>query len=149
MKNTTSNKKSPQRVMDPKDIRSEVVHFKVSARENLNISMTAKRCGMTVSSYVRARALGYEPVARMTIEERDLITKLAQCRSDIANFINAINGLSSEEKRRMFRTPTLMEKWISEVKPIADAVSEFIREIRNRKMLRSRTANEEGREVMS
>ncbi|MBQ6768264.1 MAG: hypothetical protein IJQ38_01540 [Bacteroidaceae bacterium] len=67
----------------------------------------------------------------------------------IANFINAINGLSSEEKRRMFRSPMLMEKWISEVKPIADAVSEFIREIRNRKMLRSRTANKEGREVMS
>ncbi len=147
MKNNTSNKKSPQRVMDPKDKRSEVVHFKVSARENLDIGMTAKRCGMTVSSYVRARALGYEPVARMTIEERDLITKLAQCRSDIANFINAINGLSSEEKRKLFRTPTLMEKWISEVKPIADTVSEFIREIRNRKMLRSRTANEEGKEV--
>ena len=67
----------------------------------------------------------------------------------IANFINAINGLSSEEKRRMFRSTMLMEKWISEVKPIADAVSEFIREIRNRKMLRSRTANKEGREVMS
>lgn len=149
MKNTTSNKKSPQRVMDPKDKRSEVVHFKVSTRENLDISMTAKRCGMTVSSYVRARVLGYEPVSRMTTGEKELITKLAQCRSDIANFINAINGLSSEEKRKLFRTPTLMEKWISEVKPIADAVSEFIREVRNRKFLRSRTANEEGREVAS
>lgn len=149
MKNNSGNKKDPQRVMDPKDKRSEVVHFKVSARENLDISMTAKRCGMTVSSYVRARVLGYEPVARMTTEERDLITKLAQCRSDIANFINAINGLSSEEKRRLFRTPMLMEKWISEVKPIADAVSDFIREIRNRKMRCSRTAKKEGREVMS
>ena len=135
--------------MDPKDKRSEVVHFKVSTRENLDISMTAKRCGMTVSSYVRARALAYKPVALMTTGEKDLITKLAQCRSDIANFINAINGLSSEEKRKMFRTPTLMEKWISEVKPIADAVSEFIREVRNRKFLRSRTTNEEGREVAS
>lgn len=149
MKNNTDNTNNPQRVMDPKDKRSEVVHFKVSARENLDISMTAKRCGMTVSSYVRARALGYEPVARMATDEKDLITKLAQCRSDIANFINAINGLSSEEKRRLFRTPMLMEKWISEVKPIADAVSEFIREVRNRKMLRSRTTNEEGREVAS
>ena len=147
MKNNTSNKKSPQRVIDPKDKRSKVVHFKVSARENLDISMTAKRCGMTVSSYVRARVLGYEPVSRMTTGEKELITKLAQCRSDIANFINAINGLSSEEKRRLFRTPMLMKEWISEVKPIADAVSEFIREIRNKKMLRSRTANEEGKEV--
>lgn len=33
MKNNTSNKKSPQRVMDPKDKRSEIVHFKVSARD--------------------------------------------------------------------------------------------------------------------
>lgn len=147
MNNNSEGKKSFHRTVDPKNKRSELVHFKVSEHEDLGIKMTAKKCGMTVSSYVRARALGYEPIARMTTEEKDLITKLAQCRSDIANFINAINGLTTEEKRRLFRTPMLMEKWISEVKPIADAVSEFIREIRNRRMLRSRTTNEEEKEA--
>lgn len=138
--------KSPRKALDPKDKRSEVVHFKVNPRENLDIYTTSKKCGMTVSEYVRSRALGYEPIARMTTHEKDLITKLAQTRSDIANFINAINGLTSEEKQKLFHNRMLMEKWYNEVKPISDAVSEFIRNIRNMKMHRPRTANEIGEE---
>ena len=80
-------------------------------------------------------------VINLTTEEKDLITKLAQTRSDIANFINAIHGLTSEEKRKLFHNRQLMEKWFNEVKPISDAVSEFIRGIRDMKMLRPRTTN--------
>lgn len=140
-------KKSPVRGKAPQDKHSEIVHCKVTPKESLEISMTAKKCGMTISCFLRARALGYEPVARLSVEERDLITKLSQCRSDIANFINAINGLTSEEKIKLFHNRALMEKWYNEVKPIADAVSEFIRDIRNMKMLRPRTTNDEGKEV--
>ena len=139
--NNTNNKKSPRKALDPKDKRSEMVHFKVNPREYLDIYTTAKKCGMTVSEYVRSRALGYALIARMTTEEKELITKLAQARSDIANFINAINGLTSEEKRKLFRNRQMMEKWFNEVKPISDAVSEFIRGIRNMKMLRPRATN--------
>ena len=135
--------------MDPKDKRTEVVHFKVNARENLDLYTSAKKCGMTVSEFVRSRALGYQPIARMTTEEKDLITKLAQARSDIANFINAINGLTSEEKRKLFHNRQLMEKWYNEVRPIADAVSEFIRSIRNMKMLHPRTVSNYRKEASS
>ena len=139
--NNIIKKKSPRKALDPKDKRSEMVHFKVNPREYLDIYTTAKKCGMTVSEYVRSRALGYALIARMTTEEKELITKLAQARSDIANFINAINGLTSEEKRKLFRNRQMMEKWFNEVKPISDAVSEFIRGIRNMKMLRPRATN--------
>ena len=144
--NNAGNKKSPRKALEPKDKRSELVHFKVNPREYLDIYTTAKKCGMTVSEYVRSRALGYEPIARMTTEEKDLITKLALARSDIANFINAINGLTSEEKRKLFHNRQLMEKWYNEVKPISEAVSEFIRDIKNMKMLRPRTTNKTGKE---
>ncbi|QVJ79658.1 MULTISPECIES: hypothetical protein [Prevotellaceae] len=147
--NNWNKEKKTRKALDPKDKRSEVVHFKVNPRENHEIYTTAKKCGMTVSEYVRSRALGYEPIARMATDEKDLITKLAQTRSDIANFINAINGLTSEEKRKLFRNRQLMEKWYSEVKPISDAVSEFIRDIRNKKMLRPRTTNNTEKEVIS
>ncbi len=147
--NNWNKEKKTRKALDPKDKRSEVVHFKVNPRENNEIYTTAKKCGMTVSEYVRSRALGYEPIARMATDEKDLITKLAQTRSDIANFINAINGLTSEEKRKLFRNRQLMEKWYSEVKPISDAVSEFIRDIRNKKMLRPRTTNNTEKEVIS
>ena len=147
--NNWNKEKKPRKTLDTKDKRSEVVHFKANPREYLDIYTTAKMCGMTVSEYVRSRALGYEPIARMTTDEKDLITKLAQTRSDIANFINAINGLTSEEKRKLFHNRQLMEKWYSEVKPISDAVSEFIRDIRNKKMLRPRTTNNTEKEVIS
>ena len=145
--NSNMIKKSPVQSKTPQDMRSEQVHFKVTPRESLEISMAAKKCGMTVSSFLRARALGYEPVARLTTEEKDLITKLSQCRADIANFINAINGLTSEEKIKLFHNRLLMEKWYNEVKLIADAVSEFIRNIRNMKVFRPRTTNDEGKEA--
>ncbi len=147
MKNS-NKKKSPQGIIDPRDKRSEVVHFKVNPRENLDIYTTAKKCGMTVSAFVRARALGYEPIARLTQEEKDLITKLAQVRSDNANLANAISGLTGEEKRKLFHNRQLMEKWYSEIKPITDAVSDFIRDIRNMKMLRPRTTDKDGKELI-
>lgn len=140
MKNI-NDKKRPKRIMDSKDKRHEVVHVKVNAREKLGIYMTAKKCGMTVSSYLRARALGYEPIARLNADEKLLISKLTQCRADIANFINAINGLTSEEKRKLFHNRQLMEAWCNEVKPIADAVSLFIRDVKNMKMRYIGTTN--------
>ena len=144
---SNENKKRSIRRKAPQDKHSEMVHCKVTPKESLEISMTAKKCGLTVSSFLRARALGYEPVSRLTVEERDLITKLSQCRADIANFTNAINGLTSEEKIKLFHNRMLMEKWYNEVVPIADAVSEFIRDVRNMKMLRPRTSNNDGKEV--
>lgn len=144
---SNENKKRSIRRKAPQDKHSEMVHCKVTPKESLEISMTAKKCGLTVSSFLRARALGYEPVSRLTVKERDLITKLSQCRADIANFTNAINGLTSEEKIKLFHNRMLMEKWYNEVVPIADAVSEYIRDVRNMKMLRPRTSNNDGKEV--
>lgn len=145
MKNN-DNKKRSVRCKAPQDKCSEQVHCKVTPKESLEISITAKKCGLSVSSFLRARALGYEPVTRLTEVERSLITKLSQCRADIANFTNAINGLTSEEKIKLFHNRMLMEKWYNEVVPIADAVSEFIREVRNMKMLRPRTTNDDKKE---
>ena len=96
--------------MDPKDKRTEVVHFKVNARENLDLYTSAKKCGMTVSEF---------------------------------------DGLTSEEKRKLFHNRQLMEKWYNEVRPIADAVSEFIRSIRNMKMLHPRTVSNYRKEASS
>lgn len=144
---SNENKKRSIRRKAPQDKHSEMVHCKVTPKESLEISMTAKKCGLTVSSFLRARALGYEPVSRLTVKERDLITKLSRCRADIANFTNAINGLTSEEKIKLFHNRMLMEKWYNEVVPIADAVSEYIRDVRNMKMLRPRTLNNDGKEV--
>lgn len=144
---SNENKKRSIRRKAPQDKHSEMVHCKVTPKESLEISMTAKKCGLTVSSFLRARALGYEPVSRLTVKERDLITKLSQCRADIANFTNAINGLTSEEKIKLFHNRMLMQKWYNEVVPIADAVSEYIRDVRNMKMLRPRTSNNDGKEV--
>ncbi len=141
------NKNRPVRTKAPQDKCSEQIHCKVTSRERLEIVMTAKKCGMTLSSYLRARALGYEPVARFTAEDKLLITQLAQVRSDNANLINAISGLSGEEKRKLFHNRQMMEKWYNEVRPIAEAMTHFIREVRDRKALRPRTTNDDGKEA--
>lgn len=139
------NKKRPVQIKALQDKRIEQVHCKVTPRERLEICISAKLCAMTLSSFLRARALGYQPIARLSVEERELITELSKCRSDIANFTNAINGLTSEEKIKLFHNRMLMEKWYNEVVPIADAVSDFIRDVRNMKRVCPRTTNDEGK----
>ncbi len=145
--NTDNSKNSPSQMKNQEDKRSVVLHFKVTPSEATNIRLSVHKSGTTISSYLRSRALDYEPPARLSVEEKGLIVKLSQCRADIANFINAINGLNSEEKRRLFHNRDLMYRWYNEVKQIADAVSEFIREIRNMRPKKSRTTNQEEKEV--
>lgn len=146
MDNSTIQKRS-SRIKNPEDKRTEYVHYKANPAEKGRITMNAHKCGMSVSEYSRLRSLDYEPYCRLSQEEKDLIMKLAQCRADIANFINAINGLSAAEKVKLFGNREMMFKWYCEVKPITDAVSEFINEIKNRKVRPKGTTSEMGKEV--
>ena len=56
--------------------RSVGINVRVSVTEKRKMTLMAKRCGLSLSEYLRQRALGYEPGGHPTKEVFDVLDKL-------------------------------------------------------------------------
>jgi hypothetical protein len=106
-----------------------VVVTKVTQGECSKICSAAKSCNMTVSSFVRARCLGYKPKNKLSNEEIKLLGNLAKCRIDMVNFANALSGLTNEQKLSLFRNYRVMFDWYERVVPITNAVVDYLKSV--------------------
>ena len=102
---------------------------KVTQGEYSKICSAAKSCNMTVSSFVRARCLGYKPKNKLSNEEIKLLGNLAKCRIDMVNFANALSGLTNEQKLSLFRNYRVMFDWYERVVPITNAVVDYLQSV--------------------
>ena len=53
--------------------RSVGINVRVSVTEKRKMALMAKRCGLSLSEYLRQRALGYEPGGRTPKEAFDVL----------------------------------------------------------------------------
>ena len=109
--------------------RNRVVVTKVSKYEYDKICLMAKRCGLSISSLVRARCLDYKPVYKLSPEDLKRLKNLADCRTDMVNFANALSGLTNEEKFALFRNHRMMLQWYEMVADITKAVADYLRSV--------------------
>ena len=56
--------------------RSVGINVRVSATEKKKVTMLARKCGLSLSEYLRQRALGYEPGGHPPTEVFDVLDKL-------------------------------------------------------------------------
>ena len=56
--------------------RSVGINVRVSVTEKRKMTLMAKRCGLSLSEYLRQRALGYEPGGHPPTEVFDVLDKL-------------------------------------------------------------------------
>ena len=56
--------------------RSVGINVRVSVTEKRKMTLMAKRCGLSLSEYLRQRALGYEPGGHPSKEVFDVLDKL-------------------------------------------------------------------------
>ena len=56
--------------------RSVGINVRVSVTEKRKMTLMAKRCGLSLSEYLRQRALEYEPGGHPTTEVFDVLDKL-------------------------------------------------------------------------
>ena len=56
--------------------RSVGINVRVSVTEKRKMTLMAKRCGLSLSEYLRQRALGYEPGGQPPKEAFDVLDKL-------------------------------------------------------------------------
>ena len=52
------------------------INVRVSTAEKKRVTMLAKKCGLSLSEYLRQRALGYEPGGHPSKEAFDVLDKL-------------------------------------------------------------------------
>lgn len=109
--------------------RNHVVVTKVSKHEYDKICFMAKRCGMSISGLVRARCLDYKPTYKLSPEDLKRLKNLADCRTDMVNFANALSGLTNEEKLALFRNHRMMLQWYEMVSDITKAVADYLRSV--------------------
>ena len=72
--------------------RSVGINVRVSVTEKRKMTLMAKRCGLSLSEYLRQRALGYEPGEHPPTEVFDVLDKLdeiaEQCSAQTGAAIN-------------------------------------------------------------
>ena len=56
--------------------RSVGINVRVSPTEKKRVTMLARKCGLSLSEYLRQRALGYEPGGHPPTEVFDVLDKL-------------------------------------------------------------------------
>lgn len=56
--------------------RNVGINVRVSVTEKKKVTMLAKKCGLSLSAYLRQRALGYEPGGHPPKEVFDVLDKL-------------------------------------------------------------------------
>ena len=106
MEDKQSEKTSPT-----KQRRSVTITVKVSPQQKENIKKLAERCGMSVSSYLLARAYNYRPKARLTDDELAAMKEFVATRADVTNHANALKALTNEERLALFRRYDFMLEW--------------------------------------
>jgi len=73
--------------------RTVGINIRVTVTEKKKVTMLARKCGLSLSEYLRQRALGYEPGEHPPMEVFDVLDKLdeiaEQCSVQTGAAINA------------------------------------------------------------
>lgn len=123
--------------------RTVFIGAKVTPQQKEEIQARAQQCGMTVSNYLLARAYGYTPRARLTREEAALLQELDGCRSDLIRYTSALQGMSTSQRLTLFNQIHFMAGWFHKLRPVAEAVSDFLTAIREQNRVPSTPKPEE------
>lgn len=144
---TQSNSAISGNCNDPE--KGRWISFRVTLDEYKTIKGNSERADdMGISEYCRARALNLKLWSRLTRHEVELLENLDGCRSDIYHFGNALNGMSRENKIKMFNNREEMLKWLKALIVMGEEIKKFLERVR--KPNRSRTSKPEendGKEV--
>ena len=123
-----------------------VVVTKVTSQELSIIKSNAEQCGMTRSDFIRARSLGYKPRQRLSDTELDGLRQLATCRTDMVRLAILQNGLTDNEKLRLFRHEETMLEWYEKVAHVTNHVVDFLQSTQTANSYPAGTTNQEAKE---
>jgi hypothetical protein len=83
--------------------RTVGINVRVTVTEKKKVTMLAKKCGLSLSEYLRQRALGYEPGGHPPKEVFDILDKL----DEIAENCSARDGAAINAQTDHMRDPLI------------------------------------------
>lgn len=119
--------------MEKNDTRTITLTLRVSKNERDTIKENAKNCGMTISNYLRDVGCGHKPRHILTDDEKAAFDLLDGVRDDMIKFGNALRGLDSTQRKILFQTTDVMDKWIDILADEVDRIKQFFDKIDRRK----------------
>ena len=79
--------------------RSVGINVRVSVTEKRKMTLMAKRCGLSLSEYLRQRALGYEPGGQPPKEIFDVLDRLDEIAESCSPTTSAEIGTYADRMR--------------------------------------------------
>ena len=79
--------------------RSVGINVRVSVTEKRKMTLIAKRCGLSLSEYLRQRALGYEPGGHPPKEVFDVLDRLDEIAESCSPTTSAEIGTCADRMR--------------------------------------------------
>ena len=79
--------------------RSVGINVRVSVTEKRKMMLMAKRCGLSLSEYLRQRALGYEPGGHPPTEVFDVLDRLDEIAESCSPTTSAEIGTCADRMR--------------------------------------------------
>jgi len=79
--------------------RSVGINVRVSVTEKKKVTMLARKCGLSLSEYLRQRALGYEPGGHPPKEVFDVLDKLDEIAENCSARERAVINAQTDRLR--------------------------------------------------
>ena len=136
------NNNTHTEALQPTDKRKYNACAKCTGQQLKTIKQLADKCGMTVSNYLLARALNYEPKERLDKEDRDRLDNLIVIRSDYARYLGQLKSMSPERRSVLFNTFTNVRDTDNEIQKTLPEVNLLIDAWRKRNPIPQGTSND-------
>ena len=95
--------------------RTKRLDSRATPEEYNTVKENAKKCGLTISDYMRKCALGHKPKLHLTEREIEAYCSLADARGDLVHIRSALKGKSQEQIKHYFNNERFMRSWIDAV----------------------------------
>ena len=82
--------------------RSVGINIRVTVTEKKKVTMLARKCGLSLSEYLRQRALGYEPGGHPPKEVFDVLDKLDEIAENCSALEGAAINAQTDRMRDLF-----------------------------------------------
>ena len=90
--------------------RTKRLDSRATPDEYNTVKENAKKCGLTISDYMRKCALGHKPKLHLTEREIEAYCSLADARGDLVHIRSALKGKSQEQIKHYFKNERFMQK---------------------------------------
>lgn len=141
-KSNSDDEKKKRKLLKPEQRRSANITLKATKYQRSVIQRKADDCDMTASTYLLSLAMDFQPRARLTLREAELLEEAIGFRSDIKRFFGHLKGLPQAKRKEFLGSGRNMAVWLKTLAQCANILFPFLKEIENKYPAVPRTAEE-------